>query len=302
MIGTADRSMQAARTTRVVPFENLLRRIKKRSFTGTIKIEGAEAGREQYFLVLDAGQLAYIGSDIPSAMGFLDLLNLDRDNNVYTGLANYARGPNATIASVLKLVLDLDLSQGSGLRNNLFARYRTTFALIHECNFKVIPVRVNPPVDLGLRPITFDVDAVLQAALSQDSSGLPSEFPNNDRLKILHVDDRKVANLLVRRVLDGHYNITHCENAAAALSTLETEEEFALILLDFELPDMSGIELCEKIRKSGRHKSIPIIMLTARGGWMDRWRGKRVGADRYLVKPFEDKQLLEAVESAIRTA
>lgn len=78
---------------------------------------------------------------------------------------------------------------------------------------------------------------------------------------------------------------------------LINDKAFDLLILDVMLPDMDGFELCRKIRKSS---DIPIIMLTARGEVMDRVEGLELGADDYLSKPFEPRELVARAQNILR--
>ena len=75
-----------------------------------------------------------------------------------------------------------------------------------------------------------------------------------------------------------------------------------LILLDWMLPGMSGIALCQRLRARSETRSIPIIMLTARGEESDRIRGLDTGADDYVVKPFSPTELIARVRAVLRRA
>jgi two-component system, OmpR family, phosphate regulon response regulator PhoB len=81
-----------------------------------------------------------------------------------------------------------------------------------------------------------------------------------------------------------------------------TEERFDLVLLDWMLPDISGIELCRRIRQRAETRTLPIIMLTARGEEADRIRGLSTGADDYVVKPFSVNEVLARVKALLRRA
>lgn len=73
-----------------------------------------------------------------------------------------------------------------------------------------------------------------------------------------------------------------------------------LILLDWMMPGLSGIEVCRTLRADKAHASVPIIMLTARGEEADRVRGLETGADDYLVKPFSPRELVARVHAVLR--
>jgi DNA-binding response OmpR family regulator len=90
--------------------------------------------------------------------------------------------------------------------------------------------------------------------------------------------------------------ITHAATATEGLALLK-RETFDLLLLDLMLPDGNGLELCNQVR---RQSPLPIIMLTARGDPMDRVVGLELGADDYLPKPFEPRELLARIRAVLR--
>jgi DNA-binding response OmpR family regulator len=92
------------------------------------------------------------------------------------------------------------------------------------------------------------------------------------------------------------YTVTACTHPQEGLKTLKREMP-DLIILDIMLPDMDGFEVCKQIR---RDYSVPIIMLTARGEVTDRIVGLELGADDYLPKPFEPRELLARIQSILR--
>lgn len=112
----------------------------------------------------------------------------------------------------------------------------------------------------------------------------------DDELKILDV----VASFLESR----GYIIFRAENGERALEIFE-KENTSLILLDLMLPDISGEEICKKIRKKSR---VPIIMLTAKIEENDMLAGLEIGADDYITKPFSLKELSARIEAVLRRA
>jgi DNA-binding response OmpR family regulator len=75
---------------------------------------------------------------------------------------------------------------------------------------------------------------------------------------------------------------------------------FHLLILDLQLPGMDGLSLCAELRRDRRTRSLPVIMLTARGDESDRVVGLEVGADDYVVKPFSPKELVARVRALLR--
>lgn len=117
-----------------------------------------------------------------------------------------------------------------------------------------------------------------------------------DMLRILIVEDEKPIAELIRISLTGAgYECTCAHDGLAAADRIE-QTQFDLVLLDVMLPGADGFELMEYIRP----REIPVIFLTARGTVADKVRGLKLGADDYLVKPFEILELLARVESVLR--
>ena len=114
--------------------------------------------------------------------------------------------------------------------------------------------------------------------------------------KILIVEDEQYMQELMQIQLQSQFNLTISGNGADALQILETQE-FDLILLDVMLPYISGFELCKEIRNSS---NVPILMVTARTDLSDTVKGLELGADDYVTKPFEFKELIARMKSLLR--
>jgi two-component system alkaline phosphatase synthesis response regulator PhoP len=78
------------------------------------------------------------------------------------------------------------------------------------------------------------------------------------------------------------------------------EDRPDLVILDISIPEMDGYQVCRVIKGDPEYCNIPIIMLTARTLQSDRFRGKETGADEYITKPYDPKQLVETVEKFIK--
>jgi two-component system, OmpR family, phosphate regulon response regulator PhoB len=118
--------------------------------------------------------------------------------------------------------------------------------------------------------------------------------------RILIVEDEEELILLIRYNLEAEgyavEAVTHGDEADLRLR----EETFDLVLLDWMLPEVSGIELCRRIRARPETAGLPIIMLTARGEEAERVRGLTTGADDYVVKPFSVPELLARIKAILR--
>ncbi len=117
---------------------------------------------------------------------------------------------------------------------------------------------------------------------------------------ILIVEDEEDLATLLRYNLEAKgFEVFEANDGELATQLLQ-ENPPDLILLDWMLPQISGIELCRRWRKDKKTSSIPIIMLTARGEETDRVRGLATGADDYVVKPFSVLELLARVDALLR--
>ena len=120
--------------------------------------------------------------------------------------------------------------------------------------------------------------------------------------RILVVEDEEALTTLLRYNLDAEgYDVETVARGDDADTRLK-EHIPDLIVLDWMLPGLSGIELCRRLRARQETKQIPIIMLTARGEESERVRGLSVGADDYVVKPFSTPELMARVRALLRRA
>ncbi len=112
-------------------------------------------------------------------------------------------------------------------------------------------------------------------------------------------DDRAILLGLQQLLMQAGYNVTGVETGNKALALLSSPPQ--LTILDLMLPDMDGFELCRRIRQlPGVY--IPIMMLTARDELTDKVLGLEIGADEYVTKPFEPRELLSRVRAMLRFA
>ena len=122
--------------------------------------------------------------------------------------------------------------------------------------------------------------------------------PQDERIRVLMIDDdQELAGLVVELLQREGVLTEHAATGAAGLSALQAETPDVL-LLDVMLPDANGLELCRRLRAEGCE--LPILMLTARGDPMDRVLGLEIGADDYLGKPFEPRELVARVRALAR--
>ena len=117
--------------------------------------------------------------------------------------------------------------------------------------------------------------------------------------KILIVDDKLEVVELVKATLEGEeYQIIDASDGREALEEIGKEKP-DLVLLDIIMPKKDGFEVLREIRKDSRIKEIPVIMLTARGQKLDKDKGRELGAQDYIVKPFSPSHLLRKIEEIL---
>jgi len=120
--------------------------------------------------------------------------------------------------------------------------------------------------------------------------------------KVLVVEDEEPLALLLRYNLESEgFDVDVAQNGEEAQISIE-EVPPDLIVLDWMLPGVSGLELCRRLRAGRVTRNIPIIMLTARGEETDRVRGLATGADDYVTKPFSLPELMARVRAILRRA
>ena len=115
--------------------------------------------------------------------------------------------------------------------------------------------------------------------------------------KILLVeDDTRLAEMVCDYLSEAGYQMSHAADAATGLS-MHAGGQFHAVVLDLMLPDGDGLDVCRDIRARG---DTPVLILTARGDTMDRVLGLELGADDYLPKPFEPRELLARLKAILR--
>jgi two-component system, OmpR family, phosphate regulon response regulator OmpR len=122
-----------------------------------------------------------------------------------------------------------------------------------------------------------------------------------DRILLIE-DDRRLAEMVTNYLGEFGFAVTPASSGGAGIA-LYRRESFDALILDLMLPDIDGLEVCRQIRaQHGSDANAPILMLTARGDAMDRVIGLELGADDYLAKPFEPRELLARLRSILRRA
>ncbi len=120
-------------------------------------------------------------------------------------------------------------------------------------------------------------------------------------------DDTRLAEMVSAYLGQNSLSVVHCADATSGLAHLQGASALNftglpdLLILDLMLPDMDGLEVCRRLRAMpGPVAQVPVLMLTAKGDPMDRVIGLEIGADDYLPKPFEPRELLARIRAILR--
>ena len=112
-------------------------------------------------------------------------------------------------------------------------------------------------------------------------------------------DEKPILTLLTYNLQKEGYKVSSSSNGEEALSSIK-EKKPDLVLLDWMLPDLSGIKICQYLKQDEKVKNIPIIMLTAKGEEEDKVKGLESGADDYITKPFSFNELMARIKAVLR--
>jgi two-component system, OmpR family, phosphate regulon response regulator PhoB len=121
---------------------------------------------------------------------------------------------------------------------------------------------------------------------------------SNPKLLLVE-DDRALADLLIWHFERAGFDVRRTGDGEEALMLAE-EEQPDIVILDWMIEGISGLEVCRRLRRKERTGNVPIIMLTARGEESDRVRGLDTGADDYVTKPFSPRELMSRVTAVLR--
>jgi DNA-binding response OmpR family regulator len=117
---------------------------------------------------------------------------------------------------------------------------------------------------------------------------------------LLIEDDLRLAQMVADYLRQAGFTCEHAGDGQTGLKRVQ-EGGVALVVLDLMLPDMDGLQVCQRIRgMNGSVSQVPVLMLTAKGDPMDRIIGLELGADDYLPKPFEPRELLARIKAILR--
>ena len=144
---------------------------------------------------------------------------------------------------------------------------------------------------------------LLQAGRTNRANGVPMNQPAElTGLKVMVIDDsntiRRSAEIFLRQ---GGHDVVLAEDGFDALAKVNDHDP-ELIFCDILMPRLDGYQTCAIIKRNPRFARVPVIMLSSKDGLFDKARGRMVGSEEYLTKPFTKEQLLRAVEAFRRHA
>jgi twitching motility two-component system response regulator PilG len=140
-------------------------------------------------------------------------------------------------------------------------------------------------------------------SFNQQGAAVPlpgSTAPRRELPTILSVDDSPVVQTMIKRAIGDRYHVLMADNAVKALNLLNSQD-IKLLLLDVTMPDIDGLELCRTIRRIGKFRNLPVIMLTAKDGMLNKIKSQMAGSTHYLTKPVDRDQLIEVLEKHVPT-
>ena len=139
-------------------------------------------------------------------------------------------------------------------------------------------------------------DTVIEGRFAQGRASAPAQ----NAARILIVEDEAALSLLLSYNLEAEgFAVERVERGDEAEVRL-SETTPDVVILDWMLPGVSGLEICRRIRARAATRTLPVIMLTARGEESERVRGLSIGADDYVVKPFSVPELMARVHALLR--
>jgi two-component system chemotaxis response regulator CheY len=118
--------------------------------------------------------------------------------------------------------------------------------------------------------------------------------------KVLVVDDSPPIRQQVETTLvQAGYQVVEAEDGLVGLATLNGQHDIALVICDFNMPNMNGLEMLAAVKADAKHAALPVVMLTTEGKAELIQRAKRIGARGWMVKPFKPDQLVAVVRKLL---
>ncbi len=120
-------------------------------------------------------------------------------------------------------------------------------------------------------------------------------------MKFLVVDDSSTMRRIIKNTLGrlGHKEILEAEDGAQAWETMQQNSDIDVLITDWNMPEMNGLELVKKVRAEEKYSDLPIIMVTTEGGKAEVITALKAGVNNYIVKPFTPQVLQEKLEAVL---
>ncbi len=120
-------------------------------------------------------------------------------------------------------------------------------------------------------------------------------------MKFLVVDDSSTMRRIIKNTLGrlGYKDILEAENGVEAWSVMESNPEIDILVTDWNMPEMNGLELVKKVRSDDSYEDMPIIMVTTEGGKTEVITALKAGVNNYIIKPFTPQILREKLEAVL---
>ncbi|TQR33788.1 two-component system response regulator [Campylobacter sp. MIT 99-7217] len=120
-------------------------------------------------------------------------------------------------------------------------------------------------------------------------------------MKLLVVDDSSTMRRIIKNTLEklGHNDILEAEHGVEAWDLLEKNDDIKVVITDWNMPEMNGLDLVKKIRAEKKYEDMPIIMVTTEGGKAEVITALKAGVNNYIVKPFTPQVLKEKLEDVL---
>jgi two-component system chemotaxis response regulator CheY len=120
-------------------------------------------------------------------------------------------------------------------------------------------------------------------------------------MKILVVDDSSTMRRIIKNTLMriGHKDLLEAEDGAAAWKLMQENSDIDMLITDWNMPEMNGLELVKKVRAESKYEDLPIIMVTTEGGKAEVITALKAGVNNYIVKPFTPQVLQEKLEAVM---
>lgn len=136
--------------------------------------------------------------------------------------------------------------------------------------------------------------------MSTETTRLHQDAPEKVPAKVLVIDDSQTIRRTAETLLTKEgYTVVTAADGFEALARV-AEQNPALIFIDIMMPRLDGYQACALIKANARYAATPVIMLSSKDGLFDRARGRIVGSDEYLTKPFTKDELLGAVRAHLK--